>query len=115
MSLYEFIQNLIRLSPIFIMLPSFIFLLRLQWYKRFGIMFLLGWLVFAASTLLFWSYSINNAPNEEIMIDLAQRDGASRVFGTLFGWAFGLVLLFIFELSRLFYLGLISTINKLKK
>ena len=49
------------------------------------------------------------------MIDLAQRDGASRVFGTLFGWAFGLVLLFIFELSRLIYLGLISTIIKLKK
>lgn len=115
MNLYELIQNMIRLAPIIILLPTFLFLLRFKWYQRFGLMFVLGWAVFAGSTLLFWSYSINYAPTQEIMTDLAQRDGAPRVFGTLFGWAFGLILLFLFEATRLIYIGLNSLNSRLKK
>jgi hypothetical protein len=115
MSLYELIQNMIRLAPIMILLPTFLYLLKFKWYQRFGVMFALGWVVFAASTLLFWTYSINYAPTQDLMVDLAQRDGAPRVFGTLFGWVFGLVLLFVFEATRLIYIGLNSLTSKLKQ
>lgn len=112
MSLYELIQNSVRLAPIMILLPTFLYLLRFKWYKRFGVIFVLSWVVFATSTLLFWSYSIDYAPTQEIKVDLAQRDGAPRVFGTLFGWAYGLVLLFVFEAARLIYIGLNSLNSK---
>ncbi|QFT54453.1 hypothetical protein FIU95_07790 [Microbulbifer sp. THAF38] len=114
MSLYELIQNTIRVVPVVVLLPAFLYLLRLKWYQRFGVMFVLGWVVFAASTLLFWSYSINYAPTQETMTDLAQRDGAPRLFGTLFGWAFGLILLFIFEATRLIYIGFNPLISRLR-
>jgi hypothetical protein len=106
MSLYEIIQNIIRLSPIILLLPAFMFFLRFKWYQRLGFMFVLGWLVIAGSTLLFWGFSISYAPSQEIAIELALRDGAPRLFGTLFGWAFGLAILFIFEVTRLSYIGL---------
>lgn len=115
MSLYEIIQNIIRLLPIILLLPTFIFLLRFKWYQRLAFMFLLGWAVIAGSTLLFWGYSINYAPSQEVATDLAQRDGAPKLFGTLFGWAFGLALLSVFEATRLIYIGLSSFIGKLGK
>jgi hypothetical protein len=65
--------------------------------------------------LLFWSFSINYAPSQEVAIDLAQRDGAPRLFGTLFGWAFGLAILFIFEVARLSYISLSFFKGKLGK
>ena len=105
MSLYELIQNAIRLFPIIILLPTFLYLLRFKWYQRLGAMFILGWVVIAVSTLAFWSYSINYAPTQEIMADLAERDGAPRVFGTLFGWAFGLIFLVLFEVVRSIYIA----------
>ena len=105
MSLYELIQNAIRVSPIIILLPTFLYLLRFKWYQRLGAMIILGWLVIAVSTLVFWSYSINYAPTQEIITDLAQRDGAPRVFGTLFGWVIGLIFLVVFEVIRLIYIA----------
>ncbi|TLM72660.1 hypothetical protein ACONUD_07500 [Microbulbifer harenosus] len=112
---YEFIQNMIRLIPVIMLLPSFLALLRFKWYLRLGAMFFLGWIVVAGSTLLFWEYSIMYAPNEEIKMDLAQRDGAPKVFGTLFGWVYGLIILFIFELTRLIYLGVRKVHNQLRQ
>jgi len=112
---YEFIQNMIRLIPVIILLPSFLVILRFKWYLRLGMMFFLGWMVVAGATLLFWEYSITYAPSEEIKMDLAQRDGAPKVFGTLFGWAYGLIILFIFELNRLIYLGVRKAHNRLKQ
>jgi hypothetical protein len=100
MSAYEIIQHTIRLSPFVILLLTYIFLHQFKWYQRLAVMFFLGWAVIAASTLLFWSYSINYAPDQETAMYLAQKDGAPRLFGTLFGWVFGLIYLLILEAIR---------------
>ena len=115
MSLYELIQNMIRLAPIVVLLVSFLYLLRFKWYQRLGVMFILGWVVIAVSTIAFWSYSINYAPTQEIMADLAKRDGAPRLFGTLFGWVFGLIFLFVFEAIRLICIAFYSLVHRLNQ
>ncbi|MBQ4812482.1 hypothetical protein J8M20_14085 [Pseudoalteromonas luteoviolacea] len=61
---------------------------------------LLGWGVIAGSTLLFWWYSIEFAPTEEIRLNLAKKDGAPKVVGTLFGWVFALIIYGFMEFIR---------------
>lgn len=115
MSAYEIIQNTIRLAPLVILLLAFIFLHRFKWYQRLGVMFFLGWAVIAASTLLFWSYSISYAPDQGTAMTLAQKDGAPRLFVTLFGWGFGLVFLLILEAMRFAFTVLKLVAGKIKK
>jgi len=103
MSKYELAQTFIRAMPLLILLPAYIFLLRTKWYWRFCAMFVLAWVVIAISTLLFWQYSIEYAPTEEIRTGLAMKDGGPLLFGTMFGWAFGLVYLVVFEISNVVY------------
>ncbi len=56
-----------------------------------------GWGLFLAISLVFWSYAIDNAPNQTIAMDLAERDGAPKTFALLFGWLYSLILLLILD------------------
>lgn len=112
MTLYEFIQNIIWLAPILILAATFTYLLRFKWYWRLVVIVLLGWVVVAGSTMLFWSYSFHYAPTDEIKMDLALRDGAPKVFATLFGWVYAFVLLVFFEAIRFICLGLRTVIRR---
>ena len=104
MSQYEIIQNLIRLMPILLILCIFVLLIRHRWYWRLSIIAVSGWLIVASSTMLYWWYAIEYAPSQEIQFELAKKDGAPRLFGTLFGWAFALVYLAVLELIHGLYL-----------
>lgn len=107
MEIYEIIKNVIRFGPLLSLAFVYLYLLKYRWYNRIGLMFFIGWFFVGASTYLFWWYSFSYAPNEEVRSYVAQKDGAPRLLGTIFGWAYGLVLLLIFELVRLSYLGII--------
>ena len=110
---YELIKNVIRITPILLMVGSYIYFLKLKWYKRFAPMFLIGWCVIAVSTWVFWSYSFNYAPSHEIQAAVALKDGAPRLFGVMFGWAYGLVILLLLELINLARYSIIKIRSKL--
>ncbi|MDQ7049939.1 MAG: hypothetical protein Q9M92_10530 [Enterobacterales bacterium] len=114
MNTYEIIQNMIRLIPLAVLLPLFIYLLHLKWFARFGVMFVVGWLIVAISTLIFWKYSIDYAPNEEVLSRLTEKDGAPKLFGTLFGGVFGLMYFVVFEIVRVLYVIIQSAISWVK-
>ncbi len=106
MEIYELIKNIIRVMPLLCLVVVYIYILKNRWYRRVGIMFFAGWFFVASSTCIFWWYCFNYAPNDEIREYVAQKDGAPRLFGTLFGWVFGLILLFILEFTNLLYKGI---------
>jgi len=98
---YELLKTLIWTLPWTVMVLVFIFLARARWYKRVPVLFLVGWGIVALSTMLFWEYSFDFAPNEEIRTQVGMKDSAPRAFGTLFGWVYGLVILSLLELCNL--------------
>ena len=114
MNMYDVIQTSIRLMPVLILLMAYVYLLRFAWHKRIVVMFLLGWLVVGSTTMLYWHYSITYAPSPEVQLELAQQDGGAQMFGVLFGWAFGLALLCIFEAARWVVLGVSAVRMRLK-
>ncbi|WGL15188.1 hypothetical protein PVT68_10420 [Microbulbifer bruguierae] len=108
MSLYELTRSAISLAPAMVLAISFIFLRQYTWYFRLGLLFFGGWILIAGSTYIFWTYSINYAPDQEILAELSRRDGAPRLLGVLFGWAYAIVVYFILESFRLLFIGLRS-------
>ena len=98
--MYDLLQNVIRISPILVLLGIFVCLNRKKWYWRSFIIVVVGWIVFAVSTNVYWWYAFEFASNEEVREHIALKDGAPRVFVALFGWAFALVFLIVAELIR---------------
>jgi len=98
--MYDLLQNIIRISPFFIMAGLFVGLNGKEWYWRSFFVIAVGWLVFAVSVNVYWWYAFQYAPNEEVRSSVALKDGAPRVFGMLFGWVFSLAFLLVAELIR---------------
>ena len=99
-SMYDLLQNIIRITPLLILVGLFVGLNGKKWYWRSFFVVVVGWLVFAISTNVYWWYAFQYAPNDEVRSSVALKDGAPRVFVALFGWAFALVFLIVAELIR---------------
>ena len=98
--MYDLLQNVIRISPLLVLIILFVRLNGKKWYWRSFFVVVVGWGAFAISTNVYWWYSFNYAPNEYVRTYVALKDGAPRIFGTFFGWAIALVFLFVAEIVR---------------
>jgi len=98
---FETIQDLIRIAPIGVLLALYAWLLRYRALIRFGTFLILGWLIVAAATQVFWGYSTHHAPTEDIYTYYALKDGAPRTASIMFGWLYALGLFSILEFMRL--------------
>jgi len=108
MEQYEIIKVILRLLPIFSIFIVFILVRNLKWYYRYMIAVLLGWIIVFGSVVLFWDYSFNYAPTQEIQHQVAMKDGAPIAFSSLFGWIYAFILIFIFDMIYKVYLYLVK-------
>ncbi|WP_158643618.1 hypothetical protein [Ketobacter alkanivorans] len=112
MNQYEFVQEAILCIPLAVLAVVFVKTLHISWYFRAIIMIMVGWGMIAGAVNLYWEYSINFAPTDEMAMEHALKDGAPRVFGTFFGWMYGIVLYCVFELIRLIWVLTKVIVNK---
>ena len=103
---YEMMKTVLNLLPILSIFIVFIFVRNLKWHYRYFITVLLGWIIVAASVTLFWDYSFNYAPAQEIQHQVAMKDGAPVAFSHIFGWVYALILMLIFDTIHKGYLYL---------
>ena len=114
MSQYEFVQEAILYIPLAVLAVVFVKTLQIAWYFRAIIVIMVGWGVIAGAVNLYGEYSINFAPTEEVAMEHALNDGAPRVFGTFFGWMYGIVLYCVFEFIRLLCVLTNVIVNKVR-
>ncbi len=119
MEQYEIIKTILRLLPILSIFIVFIFVRNLKWYYRYLITVLLGWIIVFVSVALFWDYSFNYAPTQEIRHQVGMKDGAPVAFSSIFGWVYALILMLIMDGVHKSYLHLSKryrqrTMNKIK-
>jgi len=100
---YEAIQTVIRVTPIIGLGFLFIMLRAKKRTIRIPLLFVVGWALVAFSTNLFWRYSLDHAQSQEVYAELASKDGAPRLFGTLFGWVYAMGYIALYELCYVIY------------
>ena len=115
MNEYELIKSLIRLIPLISIFGMSCFMLRFKWFYRLPIVFLAGWLIIIFTTQMFWDYSFDYAPTEEIMAEVGSKDGGARVGSIIIGWVYAIVIMLSFELVKLAYSRLKSSLYKHNK
>ena len=108
MEQYEIIKTILRLLPITLIFIVFIFVKNKNWYFRYPIVILLGWVIVFLSVQFFWSYSFNYAPTEEIKHQVGMKDGAPAVGSLFFGWIYALVLMIAYDIIYKIYLYLLQ-------
>jgi hypothetical protein len=111
---YETIKYLIRMMPIAAIIISSLLLLKIKWPLRITIVFFIGWVAIFYSTQLFWDYSFNYAPTNEIQREVGLKDGGPRVGSLYFGWVYALIILLVTE-SILFIMRKIVKIVRPRK
>ncbi len=115
MEQYEIIRTALRLLPIVSILIVFVFVKNLKWYYRYLITVLLGWIIVFVSVALFWDYSFNYAPTQEMQHQAGMEDGAKIASSFMFGWVYALILMLIFDIVHKSYLYLSKNIGNVFK
>lgn len=112
MEQYEIIKTVLRLLPILSIFIVFIFVRNLKWQYRYLIAVLLGWDMVFVSVALFWDYSFNYAPTQEIQHQVGMGDGAKIASSFMFGQVYALILMLIMDGLHKLYLYLFSKYKK---
>ena len=107
MQQYEIIKTALSLLPILSIFIVFIFVRNLKWQYRYPIVVILGWVIVFVSVGLFWDYSFNYAPTQEIQQQVVMNDGAPTAFSFIFGWVYALILMLIMDGLHKLYLFLL--------
>jgi 4-hydroxybenzoate polyprenyltransferase len=94
---YETIKSIISLSPVVIIVVLSVSLINQKWPLRLLIVFVVGWMAIFYSTQMFWDYSFDYAPTEEIKRYVASKDGGPRVGSLYFGWVYVVFIMLLME------------------
>jgi membrane-associated HD superfamily phosphohydrolase len=101
---YETTKSIISLLPVAVIAVLSVSLIKVKWPLRLLIVFFVGWVAIFYSTQLFWDYSFEYAPTDEIKKYVASRDGGARVGSLIFGWVYVLIIMLAME-AIMFILG----------
>jgi hypothetical protein len=94
---YEAIKSIISLSPVAIIAVLRVLLIKLEWPLRLPVVFVVGWIAIFYSTQIFWDYSFDYAPTEEIKRYVASKDGGPRIGSLYFGWIYVVFIMLVME------------------
>jgi hypothetical protein len=112
MSPFDVVRFTFRAIPLLAVPGLLVALRRASRFSRYATVVLIGWVVLVVCTNLFWSLSIEYAPNEAIREDLSSRDGGPRAFVLVFGWGYVAAYAALFEGARALYVSLTARLRR---